>query len=65
MHDTQPETQEELDDEQKRRLRRIRLGYRAQKVEIKNNGWDIEVTYMDGSKVSVNSKLLKLKADSL
>ncbi|MCB0358166.1 MAG: hypothetical protein KDD44_00970 [Bdellovibrionales bacterium] len=54
-----------LDDTQKRRLRALRRQYRASGVEIKNNGWEIEITFMDGSKVNVNSKMLKLKAPEL
>ena len=54
-----------LDDEQKRRLRALRRGYRAKSVEVKDNGWLLEITFMDGSKVQLNSKLLKLKADQL
>ena len=54
-----------LSDEQKRRLRAVRRGYRAASVEIKENGWQLEVVYLDGSKVSVNTKLLKLKASEL
>ena len=54
-----------LSDEQKRRLRAVRRGYRAASVEIKDNGWQLEVVYLDGSKVSVNTKLLKLKASEL
>ena len=55
----------ELDDEQKRRLRAVRRGYRAQSAEVKDNGYVIEVTFMDGSKVNLNSKLLKLRAEEL
>lgn len=55
----------DLDEEQKRRLRAVRRGYRAQAVEIKNNGWEIEIRYMDGSTAVVNSKLVKLKAREL
>ena len=54
-----------LTDEQKRRLRAVRRGYRAAAVEIKDNGWLIEVVYLDGSRVAVNSKLLKLRANEL
>ena len=54
-----------LDEGQKRRLRAVRRGYRAQSAEVKNNGWEIEISYLDGSKVIVNSKHLKLKADEL
>lgn len=54
-----------MDEDQKRRLRAVRRGYRADSVEIKDNGWQIEVTYLDGSKVTVNTKLLKLKASQL
>jgi hypothetical protein len=54
-----------LDDEQKRRLRAVRRGYRAESVEVKDNGWCIEIKYMDGSTVSVNSKMVKLKASAL
>jgi len=57
--------EEGLDEEQKRRLRAVRRGYRAQSAEIKNNGWEIEVSFLDGSKVVVNSKHLKLKAAEL
>ncbi len=56
---------EQLDDSQKRRLRAIRRGYRAEKVEVKDDGWTLEVTFMDGSKAKVNSKLLKLKEKEL
>jgi len=56
---------EQLDDNQKRQLRAIRRGYRAEKVDIIDNGWTLEVTFMDGSKVRVNSKLLKLKEKEL
>ena len=55
----------ELDDLQKRRLRAVRRGYRAGSVAIKNNGWELEITYLDGSVVTVNSKLIKLKAGDL
>jgi hypothetical protein len=55
----------DLDDEQKRRLRAIRRGYRAEKVEILNNGWELQVSFLDGSKVVVDSKLLKLRAGDL
>lgn len=64
----QLQTQDEdqaLDDAQKRRLRAVRRGYRAADVEIKDNGWQLEVQYLDGSKVSVNTKLLKIKAAEL
>jgi len=54
-----------LDDAQKRRLRAVRRGYRAERAEIKDNGWELEVTYLDGSSVTVNTKLLKLKAGEL
>ena len=54
-----------LDDEQKRKLRMLRRGYRATEAELKDNGWQIEVSYMDGSKVLVDSKKLKLKAEEL
>lgn len=54
-----------LSDEQKRRLRAVRRGYRAASVEVKNNGWDLEITYLDGSRVTVNAKLIKLKAGQL
>ncbi len=54
-----------LDAAQKRRLRAVRRGYRAADVEIKDNGWQLEVQYLDGSKVSVNTKLLKIKAAEL
>jgi hypothetical protein len=53
------------DDAQKRRLRAVRRGYRADKVAIKDNGWQLEVEYLDGTKITVNSKLLKLKAEML
>ncbi len=56
---------EQLDDSQKRRLRAIRRGYRAEKVEVKDDGWTLEVTFMDGSKAKINSKLLKLKEKEL
>ena len=55
----------EIDAAQKRRLRLLRRAYRAQSVEIRNGGWELEITYMDGSKVVVNPKLVKLKADGL
>lgn len=55
----------ELGEEQKRRLRAVRRGYRAEAVAIKDNGWELEVRFMDGSSVVVSSKLLKLKADEL
>lgn len=56
---------EGLNEEQKRRLRAVRRGYRAEQASVKDNGWLVEVTFMDGSTVSVNSKLLKLKAAEL
>jgi len=62
---SQQVTDDSLDDEQKRRLRAVRRGYRAAEVEVKDNGWQLEVTYLDGSKVSVNTKILKLKAAEL
>ena len=55
----------QLDDMQKRRLRAVRRGYRAASVSVKNNGWELEVTYLDGSTVTVNAKLIKLKAVEL
>lgn len=54
-----------LDDAQKRRLRALRRQYRADTVEIKNSGWELEVTFMDGSKATVNTKMLKLKEKEL
>jgi len=54
-----------LSDTQKRQLRILRRTYRADKAEIKDNGWQVEVTYLDGSKISVNAKMLKLKAKDL
>lgn len=57
--------EEALDDAQKRRLRALRRQYRAEKAEVKDGGWQVEVTFLDGSKVSVNSKMLKLKAGEL
>jgi len=56
---------EQLDDSQKRRLRALRRGYRAEKVEVKDDGWTLEITFMDGSKAKVNSKILKLKEKEL
>lgn len=55
----------DLSDEQKRRLRALRRQYRAQKAEVKNGGWEVEVTFLDGSKVSVDAKQLKLRASEL
>ncbi len=55
----------DLSDEQKRRLRAVRRGYRAESVEVKDGGWMIEVRYMDGSKEMFNSKMLKLQASTL
>lgn len=55
----------ELSDEQKRRLRALRRQYRASDVQIKNSGWELEVTYLDGSKVTINAKQLKLRAPEL
>lgn len=54
-----------LSEEQKRQLRAVRRGYRAETAQVKDNGWRIEVTFMDGSSVSVSSKLLKLKSCEL
>ncbi|GEM_PF-4394863 len=54
-----------LDDAQKRRLRAVRRGYRADEVQVRNNGWELEVSFLDGSKIVVSSKLLKLKAQEL
>ncbi len=54
-----------LDEAQKRRLRALRRTYRADKVEVKNDGWALEITYLDGSKVLVDSKKLKLKVSEL
>lgn len=54
-----------LDDKQKRRLRALRKTYRAEKVDIKDDGWTLEISFLDGSKVRVNSKLLKLKEKEL
>ncbi len=59
------DSEAELSDEQKRLLRAVRRGYRVASVEIKDNGWMLEVVYLDGSKVNVNSKMLKLKAAQL
>ena len=56
---------ERLDDSQKRRLRALRKTFRAEKIQIKDDGWAIEVSFMDGSKARVNSKLLKLKEQEL
>ncbi len=44
---------EQLDDAQKRSLRALRRGYRVEQVEVKDNGWQLEIRYMDGSTVSV------------
>ena len=55
----------ELDEEQKRRLRAVRRGYRAENVEIKDNGWKIEVTYMDGTKEIFDAKKMKIKKSEL
>jgi hypothetical protein len=55
----------DIDKEQKRRLRAVRRGYRASSAVVKDNGWQLEVTYLDGSKVTVSAKLLKLKAGQL
>lgn len=55
----------DLDDAQKRRLRAVRRGYRAAEAIVKNNGWEIEIRYLDGSSVTVNSKMLKLRASDL
>lgn len=57
--------EDELSDEQKRRLRALRRQYRASNAEVKNGGWDVEITFLDGSKVSVNAKQLKLRAPDL
>ncbi len=54
-----------LTDDQKRQLRALRRGYRADSAEIKDNGWTVQVTFMDGSSVQVNSKMLKLRASEL
>ncbi len=59
------EKKAELSDEQKRRLRAVRRGYRAESVEVKDSGWLIEIKYLDGTTVQLNSKLLKLKAKEL
>jgi hypothetical protein len=59
------EDKAELTDEQKRRLRAVRRGYRAESVEVKDSGWLVEVKYLDGSVIHLNSKLLKLKAKEL
>ena len=56
---------EQLDDAQKRSLRALRRGYRVEQVEVKDNGWQLEIRYMDGSTVSVNSKLLKINEKKL
>jgi len=55
----------QLDDSQKRRLRAVRRGYRADKVEVKNDGWQLEVSFLDGSKALVDAKKLKLKLSEL
>ncbi len=54
-----------LDDKQKRHLRALRKTYRAEKVDIKDDGWTLEISFLDGSKIRVNSKLLKLKEQEL
>ena len=56
---------EELDDSQKRRLRAVRRGYRAEKVSVKNDGWCLEITFLDGSKALVDTKKLKLKLEEV
>ena len=56
---------DDLDEAQKRRLRALRRTYRADKVEVRNDGWALEITYLDGSKVMVDSKKLKLKISEL
>ena len=56
---------DDLDDEQKRRLRALRRGYRAEKVEVLDNGWKLQISYQDGSKVVVDAKSVKLKAKDL
>lgn len=63
--DTPGEAANSLDDEQKRRLRAVRRGYRAAEVNVKNNGWEIEIVYLDGSRIVVDSKLLKLKSSEV
>ncbi len=57
--------EDELSDEQKRRLRALRRQYRASNAEVRNGGWDVEITFLDGSKISVNAKQLKLRAPDL
>lgn len=52
-------------DEQKRALRMLRRGYRADSVRVIDNGWQIEVRFMDGSTATVSSKMLKIKAAQL
>lgn len=54
-----------LSEEQKRQLRAVRRGYRAESVTIKDNGWQLEVRYLDGSVVTVNTKMLKIRAADL
>lgn len=56
---------ENLDDAQKRRLRALRRTYRAEKVEIKNDGWALEIVFQDGSKEVFDAKKIKLKLDEL
>jgi hypothetical protein len=55
----------DLSDEQKRQLRAVRRGYRAESVSVKNDGWDLEIRFMDGSSVMVSSKAIKLKKGEL
>ena len=54
-----------LSDEQKRQLRALRRSYRAEKVTILNDGWDLEIRFMDGSTVKVNAKSVKLRSAEL
>ena len=54
-----------LSDVEKRRLRALRRGYRAKAAVVKNNGWQLEVEYLDGTKISVDTKLLKIKAPEI
>lgn len=54
-----------LSDEQKRQLRALRRSFRAEKVTILNDGWDLEICFMDGSTVRVNSKSVKLRSAEL
>jgi len=55
----------ELDDAQKRRLRALRKTYRAESVEIKNDGWALEIIFQDGSREIFDTKKIKLKLPEL